>query len=283
MAKQTDVDLLVFNGSGGGMMQVENNITGTLRKETRGHEPVVFHPTQDPIHSADGTTHSMGCGSSTGQASIAIAMHETGQGFWQEGDVSGTIRAEGENRPSRPSNVVAFAQNQLGEVRTGEVTNTLNQNSNASGRNTPMVAVGAFSAGNSKDSRSIGYSENHTPPLRSGASGTNQVPTIHSHSMQVRRLTPKECERLQGFPDDHTLIPVKKISKVRYLADVAKGKDSREFGNGQYFRMAADGVRYKALGNSMAVNVMSWIGQRIDMVDKLTHPRQPGTKGEVRL
>lgn len=60
--------------------------------------------------------------------------------------------------------------------------------------------------------------------------------------MAVRRLTPVECERLQGFPDDYTLIPVKK-------------------------KLAADGPRYKALGNSMAVPVMSWIGQRIRMID----------------
>jgi DNA (cytosine-5)-methyltransferase 1 len=55
----------------------------------------------------------------------------------------------------------------------------------------------------------------------------------------VRRLTPRECERLQGFPDDHTLVPYRN-------------------------KPAADGPRYKALGNSMAVPVMRWIGKRID-------------------
>ncbi len=63
--------------------------------------------------------------------------------------------------------------------------------------------------------------------------------------MQVRRLTPRECERLQGFPDDYTLIP-------------HRGKP------------AADGPRYKALGNSMAVPCMRWIGERIAMVQRLT-------------
>ena len=58
------------------------------------------------------------------------------------------------------------------------------------------------------------------------------------HHMQVRRLTPRECERLQGFEDDYTLIPY-------------RGKHAK------------DGPRYKALGNSMAVPVMRWIGQRI--------------------
>lgn len=62
-------------------------------------------------------------------------------------------------------------------------------------------------------------------------------------SLAVRRLTPRECERLQGFPDDYTLVP-------------HRGKS------------AADGNRYKALGNSMAVNVMRWIGERIALVER---------------
>ncbi|MBP7456922.1 MAG: DNA cytosine methyltransferase [Ottowia sp.] len=61
-------------------------------------------------------------------------------------------------------------------------------------------------------------------------------------STAVRRLTPLECERLQGFPDGHTRVP-------------HKGKDS------------ADGPRYKALGNSWAINAARWIGERIASVD----------------
>jgi hypothetical protein len=60
--------------------------------------------------------------------------------------------------------------------------------------------------------------------------------------MVVRRLTPRECERLQGFPDDFSLIPW-------------RGKPADQ---------CPDGPRYKALGNSMAVPVMRWIGRRID-------------------
>ena len=63
----------------------------------------------------------------------------------------------------------------------------------------------------------------------------------------VRRLTPRECERLQGFPDDYTQIQWRKKAQ----AD------------------CPDGPRYKALGNSMAVPVMRWIGERIDMVEGL--------------
>jgi DNA (cytosine-5)-methyltransferase 1 len=65
----------------------------------------------------------------------------------------------------------------------------------------------------------------------------------------VRRLTPIECERLQGFPDNYTLIPWDPTGKRN--------------------SMAPDTLRYRALGNSMATPVMKWIGQRIELVDNL--------------
>jgi DNA (cytosine-5)-methyltransferase 1 len=68
-------------------------------------------------------------------------------------------------------------------------------------------------------------------------------PTV-MQAMAVRRLTPKECERLQGFGDNYTDIQL-------------KGKPT------------PDGPRYKALGNSMAVPVMAWIGQRIQEVEAI--------------
>jgi DNA (cytosine-5)-methyltransferase 1 len=81
------------------------------------------------------------------------------------------------------------------------------------------------------------------PPLKaqSGETGKGDAAPLVHYSMQVRRLTPRECERLQGFPDDYTLISY-------------RGKP------------AADGPRYKALGNSMA---MRWLGQRIQMVNQV--------------
>ncbi len=82
-------------------------------------------------------------------------------------------------------------------------------------------------------------------------------------AMQVRRLTPRECERLQGFPDDWTLIeygPTKKKLEEDYLKYLLRsGKLSKE----DCFRRASDGPRYKAIGNSMAVPVMRWIGERL--------------------
>ena len=81
-----------------------------------------------------------------------------------------------------------------------------------------------------------------TANMRAASGGSSRSNVAHT---AVRRLTPRECERLQGFPDDYTLVPY-------------RGKP------------AADGPRYKALGNSMAVPCMRWIGERIAMVERLT-------------
>jgi DNA (cytosine-5)-methyltransferase 1 len=94
----------------------------------------------------------------------------------------------------------------------------------------------------------IGWSEEltaHTElqgTLQKGGDGDRHEGVMQP-DMQVRRLTPTECERLQGFPDGYTLVP-------------HRGKP------------AADGPRYKSLGNSMAVPVMAWIGRRIDQETK---------------
>jgi DNA (cytosine-5)-methyltransferase 1 len=97
---------------------------------------------------------------------------------------------------------VAFHENQRGELTTADT-------------------AGALKTGGGKPGQ--GY-----PALASG--------------MAVRRLTPRECERLQGFPDDYTLVTY-------------RGKP------------AADGPRYRALGNSMATPVVRWIGERMARVE----------------
>ena len=76
-----------------------------------------------------------------------------------------------------------------------------------------------------------------------------------AQAMTVRRLTPRECERLQGFPDDYTLIPWRK-------------KQAED---------CPDGPRYKALGNSMATNVVTWIGERIQAYETETKVRAAQT------
>ena len=112
-------------------------------------------------------------------------------------------------------------------------------------------------AGSGSDPIAMGVLNAHTaicrnicPTLKYGGDGAmvaseNGDKPAGVNPMLVRRLTPLECERLQGFPDGHTLI-------------AWKGKPADE---------CPDGPRYKAIGNSMAVPVMRWIGKRIALND----------------
>ncbi|WP_435102323.1 DNA cytosine methyltransferase [Arhodomonas sp. AD133] len=86
---------------------------------------------------------------------------------------------------------------------------------------------------------------------------------------RVRRLTPRECERLQGFPDDYTLIPTGKARKVEADMLVYLLRTYPDMSEHEAQRLAKDGPRYKALGNSWAVPVAEWIGRRIDACDSL--------------
>ncbi len=119
------------------------------------------------------------------------------------------------------------------------------------GGNVPLVnneveAI-AFQPGNLRREAGAEPSEHSFTTLK--ASSGDQSPHIAT-PLTVRRLTPRECERLQGFPDDWSLIPW-------------KGKPADQ---------CPDGPRYKACGNSMAVPVMRWIGSRIAQVEQLSQP-----------
>jgi DNA (cytosine-5)-methyltransferase 1 len=125
----------------------------------------------------------------------------------------------------------AFDARQSGALQYGDRTGPLDTDGHS-------VAV-AFDAYNQTTSDIT-----HTLRRGTGSSGDAIPQTISC--MRVRRLTPVECERLQGFPDHYTAIPW-------------RGKPASE---------CPDGPRYKALGNSMAVPVMRWIGERIAAVDQ---------------
>jgi len=105
----------------------------------------------------------------------------------------------------------------------------------AAGAHVPAIAY-TTKLHNTKSNNAGKLIEERTPCL----DANSPTPALLT-ATQVRRLTPRECELLQGFPDDYTLLPGK----------------------------APDGPRYKALGNSMAVNVMRWIGERIQSVENL--------------
>jgi len=189
--------------------------------------PVAFHPTQDPISSTDGSTHALGCGSKGGQASVAVAVSLRGR------DGGGTAYGI--------SGELVVDDDHIGPLDT------------TSGRGQGMVAEASQGGGDKPHVlAAIGvgadcYNGDLTGDVAmtlkaAGGEGNpaTNLPTLVTN-MAVRRLTARECERLQGFPDDYTLIPWKK-------------KPASE---------CPDGPRYKALGNSMAVPCMRWIGTRI--------------------
>jgi DNA (cytosine-5)-methyltransferase 1 len=214
------------------------------------------------------------------QSYIAFSAKDYGA---DAGDVAPTLRGMGHDG-SHPNGggqiAIAFAQNQEGDVLSSEVMQSLGTNSNATGRNAPTIAYtlhgsdGTVSAASSTEvagslrTRAPGSIENSSTtavlqeqpvgfPIaascgkQADSSNTGSVsPNPPRTQMAVRRLTPRECERLQGLPDNYTLIEY-------------RGKP------------AADGPRYKALGNSMARPVMHWLGQRIAAVDAILRDR-PG-------
>ena len=181
---------------------------------------------------SDGIAHSPERGNTQ---TVAFSAKDYGA---DASDVAPTLRGMGHDVSHANGGgqvAIAFAQHQSGDVLSGEVMQSLGTNANATGRNAANVAV-AWTGELNASTDIVGTMQ------RGGEGG--RADGVMTPQMAVRRLTPRECERLQGFPDDYTL--------VEY-----RGK------------LAADGPRYKALGNSMAVPVMRWLGQRIAAVDAI--------------
>ena len=123
----------------------------------------------------------------------------------------------------------------------GDVCQTVTSSWGTGGGNVPFVqnvAYGFEPGITKREGNPNRFTKEISPTLRAEM-GDNQVSM--ANSMAVRRLTPVECERLQGFPDNYTNI-----------------KEN-----------CPDGARYKALGNSMAVPVMRWIGERINTYETM--------------
>ena len=213
------------------------------------------------------------------------AYFESSLAQYREGDIGGTLKASGGvlGGGSETFLVQKVYETHPADSRVkemGETCQTVTSRWGTGGGNVPLVQTVGFTQCDA--ARDVGIEV--SPTLRSGGNGgyPNHAvaysiredagantfsatplavtpalqalrPSVQSHHAQtfiadlarVRRLTPTECERLQGFPDGFTNIPWRK-------------KDT-----------SPEGLRYKALGNSMAVPVMQWIGDGIDLVDKL--------------
>ena len=121
---------------------------------------------------------------------------------------------------------VAFHENQRGEVTTSETAGSLKTGGGKPGQGYPAVQT----------------------------------------DMAVRRLTPRECEWLQGFPGDYTRLPFGSRKKIEASELLYQRLTNPELTMEEARRLASDGPRYKALGNSWAVPCGRWLGERIQMV-----------------
>jgi DNA (cytosine-5)-methyltransferase 1 len=143
---------------------------------------------------------------------------------------------------------MAFAQNSRGEVRLesghGQIAGALSTGGGKPGQGHPMIASVALRGREGGLLAELGDAISPTLRTSSGGADKGHVLAPGEPDMtdgtpwRVRRLMPVECERLQGIPDNYTLVPY-------------RGKP------------AADSPRYKAIGNSMAVPCMAWLGQRL--------------------
>lgn len=238
----TAVAALDFNPTDARLRYANDDVSQTLtaRARTGGNQvplvqvqPLVFNPNE--------------------------GITEKGGGFALSEDVTPTLKTD--HNPA-----VAFASNQRDEVRELEVAGALAAQPGIKQQTYICRADGQANAMTSVDmAPTLTSHAKKDPPLiypaedsigedaliqrdMSATLSTHNTQTLitggrEKRSLTVRRLTPRECERLQGFPDDYTDIPYR---------------------NKEH---APDGPRYKALGNSMAVPVMRWIGERIRMVE----------------
>jgi DNA (cytosine-5)-methyltransferase 1 len=151
-------------------------------------------------------------------------------------DVSQTIRADKSDGDHVGMVLQAVAYDEYNDSLGGQVHHALRAGTKQS--TGVMVEAAGFKPGASADARTIGYEEGVSPSLEAGGGGNNK-PAVMTPTMAVRRLTPLECERLMGWPDDWTA--------------------------GQ-----PDSHRYKQCGNGVASPVAQWIGEILIATDSAT-------------
>ncbi|EPC1225789.1 Dam family site-specific DNA-(adenine-N6)-methyltransferase [Citrobacter freundii] len=279
-AEDLDTYVLAYGGGNtGGNIDVATACTAHGVRMDFDTETFAVHGTQDPD-----TNHELAhtLGRNHGQENAVCYGFKPGQGSkaggigWAE-ELSPTLTSAQSGANLTPA--IAFAENSRGEIRLqggdGQITGPLSTGGGKPGQGFPAIAFSykdhgadatvdmspTLRAGNHDTS----HANSGQPPAiciqhasigRHDAAGpqgkgyqedvaftqdSRSSADVVQFGMQVRRLTPVECERLQGFPDNHTLISW-------------RGKAAAD---------CPDGPRYKAIGNSMAVPVMRWIGERI--------------------
>jgi DNA (cytosine-5)-methyltransferase 1 len=216
-----------------GTLQSSGKAAGSATQQDAESGLLVVHGTQDPCIS----DKAFALGRNSGQENAILAFSCKDHGT-DAGSLSPTLRAMNHSRSH------ANAGGQVAVCITGEITHTLKAegfdgSEDGTGRGQPIVA--AFAENSRAELRYEDGDGGITGSLSGGGGKAGQGMPAAQVGASVRRLTPRECERLQGFPDGYTLIPW-------------RGKPATD---------CPDGPRYKAIGNSKAVPVVRWLGLRV--------------------
>jgi DNA (cytosine-5)-methyltransferase 1 len=212
-----------------------------------------------PDHQTDGTTPTLKLGGHGGgnPPAVAYTIHGTDgtTSVATETETASCLRARPPGAIENSTTTVAVSSTtcSITPFDTTQISSPHNYSNPqsgdpchplAAGAHPPAVAFGLATPVTPK------WWEELSPTLTQPSPTGGGQPAAVALTSAVRRLTPVECERLQGFPDNFTAIPWRK-----------KGSED-----------CPDGPRYKALGNSMAVPVMRWIGERIAAVEAFNAP-----------
>ena len=231
--------VLCLNDQGGSVMDCSENVSGTLRAQEHGHQPLVFdNHGQDsrfrgPVQTAQTVSSFFGMGgnntSLVEQEADAICIagntvdrqpQNGGNGLGCQDELAYTLTATDRH--------CIYARQRVDEFKDGEVVSTQSARQHKDATDLVVDVTGL-------DCRNAAENGDLCGTLQKGTSGSS-LNSIHPirNGLLIRRLTPLECERLQGFPDGWTDIPG-----------------------------ASDSARYKALGNSVAIPCVEFIMSRI--------------------
>ena len=214
--------ILCINDQGGQIMECSENVTGTLRAQGHGHQPLILRPTGPKVYENHGID-----GRYTGPHDVAPTMsarYGTGGNNIPLVQQEEVICIAGNAIDRQPQN----GGNGFGWQR--DIAYTLTATDKHAVMKPYQETVGALCCGDEK-----GIGNQYVSQDKCIIAG--EITEEYSATNLVRRLTPLECERLQGYPDGWTDVPG-----------------------------ASDSARYKALGNSVAIPCVEYLMQRVAMV-----------------
>ncbi len=240
--------LICLNDQGGGVMDCSIDVTGTLRAQEHGHQPLVFenHGIDSRYTGPHKVAPTMSARYGTGGNNVPLVMQEHsaiciagniidrqpengGNGFGYQEDLSYTLTATDKH-------AVMFSRQRVDVFKDDDVAST--QSARQHKDATDLVCQQAIFGQSQFGNYSEGCATLRAQGGDNGGGSENLVTnTTASASLLIRRLTPLECERLQGFPDGWTNIP-----------------------------NASDAARYKALGNSVAIPCVEYIMHGLALV-----------------